>query len=79
MVAEQVGVHVATYYRWEQGKSNPAREHRRALARVLRTTQTYLCQGDEPHGLDEMRQSAGLGARQPDPGIPPGGCDGSPP
>jgi transcriptional regulator with XRE-family HTH domain len=46
MVAEQVGVHVATYYRWEQGKSNPAREHRRALARVLRTTQTYLCHGE---------------------------------
>jgi transcriptional regulator with XRE-family HTH domain len=46
MVAGQVGVHVATYYRWEQGKSNPAREHRRALARVLRTTQAFLCQGD---------------------------------
>lgn len=47
LVATTVGVCLQTYRNWEQGKTNPCRDHRRRLARVLRTTEAYLCRREE--------------------------------
>ena len=44
LVARACGVCTDTYYRWEQGRSNPTGAQRRKLARVLRTTEAWLRQ-----------------------------------